>query len=771
MTGSEQDRRATPVPAANEPLPDYPNNLPSPLTSFVGRGAEMDELVGLLAAGRLVTVTGAAGCGKTRIALQAAVSVLKDFADGVWLVELSRVTDAAFVGEAVAAALGVREEAGVAIAVTLASHLKQRRALLVLDGCEHLVDATAALADELLRRCPELRVLVTSRESLRVAGEMTWRIPSLRLPDEAMALFLDRARLADPAFRLSPDQEPAAELLCLRLDGIPLAIELAAAHVRVMSVGQILERLEDRFRFLTGGSRTALPRQQTLRAAIDWSYHHLDEPEALLFRRLSVFAGGCALDSLESVCCDDRISAREVVDLLSRLADKSLLTPEPGSAGYRYRLLETLSEYGRERLAESGEAEVLWRRHSDHFLQVAETASHERLAEDRPNLARALEFLRAGHEEAALRLAVTLIEFWDSAGHVKEARERLEALLEEVPAQPDLRAHALDGAGWMAFRQGDMARARELFDQSRTLFAEAGPSAELTRALSNLGLASLFVGEFELARGHLEESLRVGSIAGATKAMAGSLMVLALVAFFTGDLDDSEARANESLKLAMESGAAKLAGFLQAGLGVIALERGERAGARERFRSSLEMSVEIGDRLNVVLLLEALCRLAAAESAWSEALLLAGAAEALRDATGARSIPLWQERVEAACGSARERLGVEAGSAAFARGRSLGYQQAVVLARELCAGSIPTQSAAERRGELASGLTRRELEIAVMVARGMTNRDVAARLFLSQRTVEGHVENIRGKLGFHSRTQIATWVAENRLSHWPAPPE
>ena len=713
-----------------DPLLLYPNNLPAHLTSFVGRTAELDDLMGLLAGGRLVTVTGAAGCGKTRLALQAAIALLRDFTDGVWLVDLNRVTDADFVGEAVAAALGVREEAGLAITGTLATHLKQKRALLVLDGCEHLVEATATIADELLQRCPELHVLVTSRESLRVAGEMTWRIPSLRLPDEAVALFIDRARLADPAFRLRADQEPAAELLCRRLDGIPLAIELAAAHVRVMSVGQILERLEDRFRFLTGGSRTALPRQQTLRAAIDWSYHHLDEGEALLFRRLSVFAGGCAIDSLEAVCCDERIPRAEVLGLLSRLADKSLVTPEPGLAGYRYQLLETLSEYGRERLAEAGEAEVLWRRHADHFQEVAATAAHARLAEDRPNLARALEFLRAGHEEAALRLAVDLMEFWDSSGHVKEARDRLEALLEEVPAERDLRARALDGAGWMAFRQGDMARARELFEQSRALLAEAGDSSELTRALSNLGLASVFVGEFDTARGQLEESLRVGGRAGATKAMAGSLMVLALVAFFTADLDDSEARANESLKLAIESGDAKLAGFLQAGLGVIALERGEYAPARERFRTSLEMSVEIGDRLNVALLLEALCRLAAAEEVAREALLLGGAAEALRDATGARSIPLWQERVEAACDTARQTLGKENGAAAYARGLSLDYEHAVLLAREVCAGPVAVERPTDRRSALPAGLTKRELEIAVMVARGMTNRDVAERLFL-----------------------------------------
>ena len=749
--------------ATSHPLLLGRNNLPSHLTNFVGRTSELNDLVGLLAGARLVTVTGAAGCGKTRLALEAAATVLPDFADGVWLVELSKVGDPAFVGEALAAALGVREEAGLAITGTLAGHLKEQRTLLVLDGCEHLVDATAALVDELLRHCAGLRALVTSRESLRIAGETTWRIPSLRLPDEALALFVDRARLADPGFRLHPEDAKAAESICRRLDGIPLAIELAAAHVRVMSVGQILERLEDRFRFLTGGSRTALPRQQTLRAAIDWSYHHLEEPEALLFRRLSVFAGGCALDSLEAVCCDEQVPAREVVNLVSRLADKSLLTAESGSAGFRYRLLETLSDYGRERLVEAGDAAVLWRRHSEHFLHIAETANLARLAEERYNLARALEFLRAGREEEALRLAVALIGFWDSAGYVNEARERLEALLAEVPADASVRARALDGCGWLALRQGDIARARELFEQSRILFAEAGDSPGLTRVLSNLGLASVFAGEFDLAREHLDESLLVASRAGATRAMAGSLMVLGVVAFFSGDLDESEARAEESLKLAVESEEAKLAGFLHAGLGVIALERGDHALARDRCQKSLAMSVELGDRINVALLLEALCRLASAESAWREALLLGGAAASLREATGARSIPFWLDRVEAACATARQQLGAENGDAVFAVGQAMDYEQALVVAEQICHEDLPARRVPRGLVASPSGLTRREMEVAGMVAEGMTNREVAERLFLAQRTVEGHVENIRSKLNFHSRTQIATWVVETRL--------
>ena len=735
---------------------NHANNLPTQLTSFVGRESELADVLGLVSSARLVSVTGAAGCGKTRLALQAASVVLPDFPEGVWLVEVSRVNDAAFVGQAVATVLGIREEPGGSIGDSLAAHLDGRRTLLVLDGCEHVVEATANLADELLRRCPELQMLVTSREALRVAGEAIWRIPSL-VPSDAAALFLDRARLADSNFHLDIDQAPAADLVCRRLDGIPLAIELAAARVHMMSVPQILERLEDRFRLLTGGSRTALPRHQTLRAAVDWSYQQLDESEALLFRRLSVFSGDFAVDSLEAVCCDERIPAGEVVDHLTRLADKSLVVPEAGSGDrFRYRLLETLSEYGRERLAESGEAATLRRRHADHFVGLAEAATEERIAVELSNLTAALEFLRAGGDPAGLRLAVALVGYWDSAGHVNEGRERLEALLAGVAGEWDVRAKALDGAGWLALRQADMAGARALFTAARNLLEDRGDSGELARTLSNLAIACIFGGDLEAAREHLEESLRVGQRAGAKRSVAGTLWVLGLVAFFAGDLDEAEERASASLRLSEEIGDRKLAAFLEAALGVIDLERGRFSEARGRLGKGLDISVEMGDRMNTALILEALCRLASATSVWTVALQLGGAAAAVREQAGARSIPIWQDRVDAAIEDAQRMLGPEASAAALAQGRSLDFAEAVGLAQKVAAKPARSEAAP-------MGLTKRELEIAVMVAQGMSNRDMANRLVIAQRTVEGHVENIRTKLGFHSRTQIAAWAVERKL--------
>ena len=733
-----------------------PNNLPAQLTTFVGRDAEQAELMRLVRDARLVSVTGAAGCGKTRLALETARALLPEFADGVWMVELSRVNDAAFVGEAVAGVLGVREEPYDSITEALAAHIGGKRALLILDGCEHLVEGTASLVDRLLRSSASLEVLATSRESLRVDGEVIWPIPSLGAED-AMELFVDRARLADPAFQLTADRASIVDQICRRLDGIPLAIELAAARVRVLSVQQLLERLEDRFRLLTGGSRAALPRHQTLRAAVDWSYQLLDPVEATLFRRLSVFSGDFAVDSLEAVCCDGQMPAGEVMDVLARLVDKSLVVPYAAALGrYRYGLLETLAEYGRERLSESEEAELLWRRHADHFVRLAEGASESRIAEEQANLTRALEFLRATRDADGLRLAVAMVSYWDSAGRVSEGRDRLESLLEMGTGDPHLRARAYDGAGWLAFRQADMAGARSQFEVARGLLEPLGPSAELARTLSNLAIACIFSGDPAVARAHLEASLRIGRSAGATRSVAGTLWVLGLVAYFAGDLADAQARGEESLRLAEEVVDWKLAGFLQAALGIVALERRDYEEARARLARALELSIDTGDRLNVALVLEALCRLASATSSWSLALKVGSAAAVIREQAGARSIPLWQDRVVDSMAEARRVLGPDASSAVIAQGRSLAFADAVELARGMT-------KAAPRRDEIPLGLTKRELEIAVMVAKGMSNKEMAEQLVLAQRTVEGHVENIRSKLGFHSRTQIAAWAVERKL--------
>ncbi len=466
-------------------------NLPRPLTSFVGRVHESAEVKRLLPTTCLLTLTGSGGSGKTRLALQVAADVLGEYADGVWLVELAAVPGPALVPQTVASALGVREVPGRPLQATLLEYLGHRTLLVVLDNCEHLIEASAHLVQTLLEACPGLRILATSREPLGVPGEVAWRVPSLSLPDprrlpsvddlgacEAVRLFVERAAAVHPAFRLTPQNAPAVATVVRRLDGIPLAVELAAARVPALTVAQIAERLDDRFRLLTGGRRTALPRQQTLRATMDWSYQLLPERERVLLRRLAVFAGGWTLGAVEAVCGGDGIEGLAVFDLLTQLVFKSLVIMDEQVGDVRYRLLETVRQYGRDRLLESEETVPVRGRHLVWYRDLAEQAETElmgagqaawldRLEAEHANIRAALEWATGGREvEVGLRLAGAVWRFWFVRGYFAEGRARLQALLAkgaEVP--PAVRAKALKAAGNLAvFCQGDYASGRLFYE-------------------------------------------------------------------------------------------------------------------------------------------------------------------------------------------------------------------------------------------------------------------------------------------------------------------
>jgi predicted ATPase/class 3 adenylate cyclase len=484
-------------------LDALPNNLPLQLTSFVGREREQAEVRRLLTTARLVTLTGTGGCGKTRLALQVGAELADAFADGVWFVDLAPLADPALVPQTVAAVLGVHEVAGRPLLQTVADHLRGRELLLILDNCEHLLDACAQLADALLRACPRLRILATSRELLGVAGESAWRVPSLTLPDarqppaaasltqyEAVRLFIERAVAALPTFAVTNQNAPAVAQLCWRLDGIPLAIELAAARVRMLTVEQIAARLDDRFRLLTGGSRTALRRQQTLQAAIDWSYQLLSEEERLLLQRLAVFAGGWTLEAAEAVGVGASIEGADVLDLLGALVDKSLVVAEGQGAHERYRLLETIRQYAGEKLLEAGEVGPIRDQHRDWYVGLAARAEPEltgpgeeewlgRLEVEHDNLRAALAWSLEGDPGVGLRLAASLGGFWARHGHLVEGRRWLEAFLTRAPAPDDpeeqrVRARALRRAGILASDQQDRAAARTFLAESLILFRALG---------------------------------------------------------------------------------------------------------------------------------------------------------------------------------------------------------------------------------------------------------------------------------------------------------
>jgi len=502
-------RQSRPVPQPLERL----HNLPTQLSNFIGREAEIAGIKRLLETTRLLTLTGSGGCGKTRLALEMAASSLQQYADGVWLVELAALADPAVVPHTVAAALDVPEQPTRPLTETLANYLRTKKVLLLLDGCEHLHAACQSLTDHLLRASDTTRILATSREALGVEGESTYRVPSLLLPDvrhtlpvaqlaeyDAIRLFVERAALAQPGFTLSERNASEIAQICRRLDGMPLAIEFAAARVRMFSIEQIAARLDDRFRLLTAGTRQVLPRQQTPRAAMDWSYDLLSDPERALLRRLSVFAGGWPF-AAETVCAGDGVETADILHLLTQLVDKSLIIAETHGGEARYRLLETVRQYGDEKLRNAAEAAEVGRRHRDWFLALAEQAGSElrgpkrsiwldRLETEHDNLRAAHEWTtaKAGGREEGLRLAASLIYFWSQRGHWSEGYR----WLEEGPTSSGAVAQAtlgkaLAGSALFAVWLGNDARAIALAEEGVALCREVGDRGNGALCLHWLG--------------------------------------------------------------------------------------------------------------------------------------------------------------------------------------------------------------------------------------------------------------------------------------------
>ena len=617
------------------------HNLPSSVSSLVGRQQALAEVLGVLQAARLVTLTGAGGVGKTRLALSVAAAALPAYPDGVWMVSLAPLQDPALVPQVVAATLGVPERAGRPLLATLTEGLREQRALLVLDNCEHLVQTCAELAEALLGACPALRMLATSREPLGVAGEVTWRVPSLGLPPPpppqppleqlsqyaAVRLFVERAVAARPDFQVTNTNAPAVAQVCWRLDGIPLAIELAAAWVRTLSVEQLAARLDDRFRLLVGGSRTAPARQQTLRGTIEWSNGLLDEVERRLFRRLAVFAGGWTLEAAEVVCADElpaaeparrgerpvEIAAADVLGLLAHLVDKSLIVVEETSHGTaRYRLLETLRLYGQERVREAGELPALERRHRDWVLALAEALPPEQmdpqhiahLAQEQDNLRAALRgTIARGETEGGLRLGVALWSLWYVRGLYTEGRTWLGELLAlpGADAATPARARALTWAGHLAYCEGDFATAQARLEEALTTARGLGAEQEEAVALLFLALIPRSRGDLQLAEDLYQESLTITRRLGHRVWAVFTLNNLALMAERWGDAARAETLGTEALALARAVEHQPAIPDMLGLLGRIALGRREYATARHLLEEAAGLQRAQGFRASAVL--------------------------------------------------------------------------------------------------------------------------------------------------------------------------
>jgi non-specific serine/threonine protein kinase len=601
-------------------------NLPQQLTSFVGREREVAEAGRLLSQTRLLTLTGPGGCGKTRLAIEVARSLPGEFPDGIWLVELAPLSDPALVPQALATALSVRDTSDLPLLDTLISYLQPRRLLLVLDNCEHLIEACAQLAEVLLRSCPHLRILATSREPLSIPGEVSFVVPSLSVPDilhlppadklpqyEAIQLFVERSEAVLPTFKLGEENAAAVAQICTRLDGIPLAIELGAARVKVLSVEQIAARLDDRFRLLTGGSRTALPRHRTLSATIEWSHDLLAESERTLFRRLSVFAGGFSLDAVEAICAGNGIEEYEALDLLAHLVDKSLVmvaeSEEQGEA--RYRLLETVRQYAQDRLLESGESAAIRDRHVGYYVRFVREAEPrltgaersvwlDRLEAEHDNLRAAIQWSLANSAEIALELTGALWWFWQYRGYWSEGRQWLQRALEQPgDGESDgARAKALYGAGALSWLLGDPLSARSLLEESASLSRAAGDERALAYALTFLGRTVELIGEVPPARSLLEESIAIfRRLQPPDKwGLAHALGHLGIVAYRISDDAAARSSSEESFALFSELGDKWGIALALHGLGLVANSQREHDRARLLFEESLEIGRELGEK-------------------------------------------------------------------------------------------------------------------------------------------------------------------------------
>lgn len=759
-------------------------NMPADLTSFVGRRNELSRTKALLDAHRLVTLTGVGGVGKTRLALQTAARILKNFADGVWLVELGDLSDGALLGEVITAALGLRTPTARAIDEVLQHHLSTRELLLVLDNCEQVVAAVAELCLSLLHTCPKLRILTTSREALNIPGEMVLRVPPLTVPDpentpsveglpqyDAVALFADRARVALPTFHLDTHNALTVTRICQQLDGLPLAVELAAARLRAMSPEQILHRLIDRFRLLTHGGRGIPPRQQTLRACIDWSFDLCTAQEQAAWSRIAVFSGGMDLDAVERVCSDDEVlPATDALDVLTSLVDKSIVTREESGEHVRVRMLDTIREYGREKAQQRGEYLELRRRHlhwcwligreaEDQWISARQLEWLDRLHREQSNLREALEFSLSDQPQTGIEIAAAAFTFWNSRGLFSEGRRWLDSLLAVESSEPSVaRAMAFYCDSVLALSQGDLGQAKNLVDRAR-LMADRSDDEHIRAIVAQAaGMAALFGGDPRRACALLSESLEVLRDRGAVTLHVAALVMLGVAHELQSESEQAIRCYEEALEITGSRGESVYRSYSLWAMGVSCWRNGDSVRATDRLVQGLRLADLVGHPVGSASCLEALAWIANDSKDHQRAAVLMGAAYTLshRSDSVPTFLPIFLEHHEACMQGARRALGERAFISAYSRGTKLGPAPAIAFALE--------------RQNLAMGpatmgltpLTPREQEIAALISEGLTSRAIAGRLVLSERTVDGHIQRILRKLGFTSRTQIAAWMVERR---------
>ncbi|MFD4250045.1 LuxR C-terminal-related transcriptional regulator [Amycolatopsis thermoflava] len=759
MTVLKDRVRALRADTAADPAPVTPGaDLPAQLTEFVGREDELAAIRQALGGSRLVTLMGAGGVGKTRLAIQAADKVRRAFADGVRWVELGALRDPALLAQTLVDALGIRDRAaGQRPQHLLAEHLRNKQVLLVLDNCEHLLGACADLASALLHAARELRIIATSREALAIPGEHVVPVAPFPDDDSAVTLFTARARDILPGFTLDDGNVALVRRICAQLDGLPLAIELACTRLRVLSLSELADRLGHRLRLLTGGNRAAPERHRSLQATVDWSFELCDAVERRLWTRTSVFAGSFTLAAAEEVCG----AGDDIVDGIDGLVSKSLLLREEHQGQVRFRMLETLREYGQAELDDAAAAELRERHHAYYARMIAEVTAEwfgPRQGQWCVGLRLEHTNLRAAFETAlehgdATRLIGAPWFLWAAGFSFAEHRYWLERAL-GLDREPSAdRARALATLGLVAALQGDRDAARRALDEGVAVAETVGDPFAQAYNRHEQGLVAFFGGEFDTSETILLEALDRYRGTEAPLDLVGSLRVhLGLLYIFAGDTHEALRHFEQLRPECEQHGERWMLSYAVYGLGLTALMCGDHDGAARHATESLRMKEPFDDTIGLSLTTELLAWTEAAREQPERAAILLGAAETLWTSVGMQlyGSPHWLEQRTRFDNRARRDLGDTAYEAAFRRGQRMGRDQVIAFA---LGETRDTGHTAPAR----PALSRREAEVAALVAEGLTNREIAQKLVISHRTVEGHVEHILDKLGLTRRAQVAQW--------------
>ena len=760
-------------------LVDQRHNLPGQLSRFVDRDRELAGLRRLVLEQRLLTLVGAGGVGKTRLALRLAEAVRRQFPGGAWLVELGLLQGPEMLARTAAQTIGIAEEGQTDAVEQLVAELGSQRVLMILDDCENLVEAVALLTERLLRACPHLTLIATSRERLGVGGELVWRVEPMEVPASerrydaeelagvgAVELFLDRARRSSPGFAVTAENVDLVAGLVRRLEGLPLAIELAAAWSGVLSTGDLSERLSDRFRILTSRDRTMPSRHRSLRAAIDSSYDYLQPEERSLFRRLGMFAGGWTLESMEAVC---GLQPGDGFEPLARLVDRSLAAMQPSANGpTRYRMLSSLREYAVEKLTESGELAAARQAFCAYFLELAEAAqlhvykpagAHwlSVLDAELDNCRSALEMAVADDPPTAIRLAAALAAYWDFRGFYTEGRLRLSTCVAAAPEPSQPLAQSLRGLGLMAWAQGDQRFATRQVRRALAVADRLGDGDGVVLALQQLAQIRWAVGDLVTARARLERAIPIARRLASREPLGLCLFRLGLIEMAENRWQEAEELLGESIRLGRAADDSERVAIASTYLGRVFLETDRLDRAEATLRESLTMWRDHGSPRQVARILDAMAALAAERGDHTRAAWLAGASAGLLERAGVKVTRPIDSAMDARI---KRSLSARGATQALSAGRGADIGAAVAYALGEEAKPAPA-AVASSDSPFGAALTKRQVAVARLVAQGLTNREIASRLFISDRTAEGHVEQIRNKLGFTSRAQVAAWAAQH----------